>query len=136
LRQRTGDIPVLAEYFINNAVKAYSLPVKYLSGSANEWLCNQLWPGNVRELKNIIERSLLLTKGDHIKPEDFIAAQIPNQNPGTSFHTLDEMEKEMIISTIEECRGNLSKTAEKLGIGRATLYRKMEKHGIHTEKNE
>src|SRR5664279_1667087 len=43
LRQRTSDIPVLAEYFINNAVRAYSLPVKYLSGSANEWLCNQLW---------------------------------------------------------------------------------------------
>ena len=136
LRQRTSDISVLAEYFINNAVKAYSLPVKYLSGSANEWLCNQLWPGNVRELKNIIERSLLLSKGDQIKPEDFIAAQIPDQNPGTSFHTLDEMEKQMIISTIEECRGNLSRTAEKLGIGRATLYRKMEKHGIQTDKNE
>ena len=136
LRQRTSDIPVLAKYFINNAVKAYSLPVKYLSGSANEWLCNQLWPGNVRELKNIIERSLLLSKGDQIKPEDFIAAQIPVQNPSTSFHTLDEMEKQMIISTIEECHGNLSRTAEKLGIGRATLYRKMEKHGIQTEKNE
>ena len=136
LRKRTSDIPVLADYFINNAVKAYSLPVKSLSGSANEWLCNQLWPGNVRELKNIIERSLLLTKGAQIKPEDFIAAQIPDQNPGTSFHTLDEMEKQMIISAIEECRGNLSRTAEKLGIGRATLYRKMEKHGIQTDKNE
>ena len=136
LRKRISDIPVLADYFINNAVEAYSLPVKSLSGSANEWLCNQLWPGNVRELKNIIERSLLLTKGAQIKPEDFIAAQIPDQNPGTSFHTLDEMEKQMIISTIEECRGNLSRTAEKLGIGRATLYRKMEKHGIQTDKNE
>src|SRR5664280_364587 len=136
LRQRTSDIPVLAEYFINNAVKAYSLPVKALSGTANEWLCNQLWPGNVRELKNIIERSLLLTKGDQIKPEDFIAAQIPDQNSGTSFHTLDEMEKKMIISTIDEYRGNLTKTTEKLGIARATLYRKMEKHGIQTDKNE
>lgn len=136
LRQRINDIPVLAEYFINNAVKTYSLQTKSLSVSAKEWLCNQLWPGNVRELKNIIERSLLLTKGDEIKPEDFIAAQIPDQKSGNTFRTLDEMEKQMIISTIEECLGNLSRTAEKLGIGRATLYRKMEKHGIQTEKNE
>jgi two-component system NtrC family response regulator len=135
LRQRRSDIPVLAEYFINNAIKSYSLPVKSLTESAEEWLCNQLWPGNVRELKNIVERSLLLSKGDQIKPEDFIAAQIPDQNP-SSIHTLDEMEQQMIISTIEECRGNLSRTAEKLGIGRATLYRKMEKHGIQTDKNE
>src|SRR5664280_1111708 len=136
LRQRTSDIPVLAEYFINNAVKAYSLPVKALSGTANEWLCEQSWPGNVRELKNIMERTLLLSSDNRIMAEDFIAAQIPDQNSGTSFHTLDEMEKKMIISTIDECRGNLSRTAEKLGIARATLYRKMEKHGIQTDKNE
>jgi len=139
LRQRISDIPILADYFTNNAVKAYSLPAKSLSKAAYEWLCDQAWPGNVRELKNIIERSLLLTKGDQIKPDDFIAAQVPGQNHETalgSSHTLDEMERQMIISTIEECRGNLSRTAEKLGIGRATLYRKMEKHGIQTEKNE
>ncbi len=136
LRKRTNDIPVLAEYFIKSALKAFSLPVKTLSGSANEWLCNQMWPGNVRELKNIIERSLLLTKGDQIKPEDFIAAKVTDQTTGSSFHTLEEMEKQMIINSIEECHGNLSRTAEKLGIGRATLYRKMEKHGIQTDKNE
>ena len=84
LRQRISDIPVLAEYFINKAVKAYSLPAKSLSKEANEWLCEQAWPGNVRELKNIIERTLLLTKGDQIKPDDFIAAQVPGQNPETS----------------------------------------------------
>lgn len=136
LRQRISDIPVMADYFINSAVKTYSLPAKTLSKQAIEWLCHQAWPGNVRELKNIIERTLLLTKVDQIKPEDFITAQVPGISPENSSHTLDEMEKQMIISTIEECRGNLSKTAEKLGIGRATLYRKMEKHGIQTEKNE
>jgi DNA-binding NtrC family response regulator len=136
LRKRINDIPVLAEYFINDAVRAYSLQTKSLSRAAVEWLCEQAWPGNVRELKNIIERSLLLTKGDKINPEDFITAQLPGRIPENSTHTLDEMEKQMIISTIEECRGNLTRTAEKLGIGRATLYRKMEKHGIQTDKNE
>ncbi len=143
LRQRISDIPVLAEYFINNAVKAYSLQAKSLSKAANEWLCEQAWPGNVRELKNIIERSLLLTKGDQIKPDDFITAgqastplSLTSGTLNLTSGTLDEMEKQMIINTIEECLGNLSRTAEKLGIGRATLYRKMEKHGIQTDKNE
>ncbi len=143
LRQRISDIPILAEYFINNAVETYSLPAKLLSKPANEWLCEQAWPGNVRELKNIIERTLLLTKGDQIIPEDFMTAgqasaplSLTNSTLSLTSGTLDEMEKQMIISTIEECRGNLSRTAEKLGIGRATLYRKMEKHGIQTEKNE
>src|SRR5664280_2435405 len=137
LRQRTSDIPVLAEYFIINAVKAYSLPVKYLSGSANEWLCNQVWPGNVSELINIMERTLLLSGEAQIKADDFIIAQKTGRTPDLksfgSVKTLDEMEKQMIINTIEECGGNLSRSAEKLGISRATLYRKMEKHGIQIE---
>jgi two-component system, NtrC family, response regulator len=140
LRQRTGDIPVLADYFISRAISAYSLPVKQISKEGYEWLCNQAWPGNVRELKNIVERTLLLTTGDLIKPDDLIIAQKPGRNVddknSVTTGTLDAMEKQMIVSTIEECGGNLSRTAEKLGIGRATLYRKMEKHGIQTEKNE
>lgn len=136
LRKRIIDIPALTSYFIDEAVKRYAMPAKSVSSAANEWLCEQPWPGNVRELKNIIERTLLLTIGDQIKPDDFIAAQAPGQKRDSPVHTLDEMEKQMIISTIEECRGNLSRTSEKLGISRATLYRKMEKHGIQTDKNE
>jgi two-component system, NtrC family, response regulator len=140
LRHRSGDIPVLADYFISQAISSYSLPVKQISREGYDWLCNQTWPGNVRELKNIVERTLLLTAGDTIKPDDFIIAQKPGRNidskNSVSTGTLDAMEKQMIISTIEECGGNLTRTSEKLGIGRATLYRKMEKHGIQTEKNE
>ena len=140
LRQRKKDIPALAGYFIEQALKAYSLQVKSISSEANEWLCNQPWPGNVRELRNIMERTLLLTPGDQIKPEDLIMAQKTGRNPVPDKYepsgTLDDMEKQMIIKTIEECGGNLTRASEKLGIGRATLYRKMDKHGIHTEKNE
>ena len=140
LRHRTNDIPLLAGYFIGQAVKAYALTPKSISKDAIEWLCNQSWPGNVRELKNIMERTLLLTKGDQIKSEDFIGVQKTgwdtDQKVYGSTGTLDEMEKQMIISTIEGCGGNLSRSSEKLGISRATLYRKMEKHGIQTEKNE
>jgi two-component system NtrC family response regulator len=140
LRQRVNDIPLLATYFIDQASKVYSLPVKQVSKDAAAWLCTQSWPGNVRELKNIMERTLLLTRGDQIKPEDFIMARRVGRNPDHarfgSSGKLDDMEKQMIISTIEECGGNLSRSSEKLGISRATLYRKMEKHGIQAEKNE
>jgi DNA-binding NtrC family response regulator len=139
LRKRINDIPLLAEHFIQEAVKTYSLPVKQLSGDSIEWLCSQPWPGNVRELKNIMERTLLLAKGEVINPDDFLAALNPGQaerSRSLTNGTLDDMEKLMIIKTIEECGGNLTRSSEKLGISRATLYRKMERHGIQTEKNE
>ena len=140
LRQRSNDIPLLADYFVNQAVKTYLLSNKLISKEGKQWLCNQAWPGNVRELKNIMERTLLLTKSDTINTNDFIGAQKTGWNPDPKRHgssgTLDDMEKQMIMSTIEECGGNLSRSSEKLGISRATLYRKMEKHGIQTEKNE
>jgi two-component system response regulator HydG len=86
-----------------------------------------------------VERTLLLATGDEIKPDDFLAALKPGQSERSrslTSGTLDEMEKEMIITAIEECGGNLTRTSEKLGISRATLYRKMERHGIQSYRNE
>jgi two-component system NtrC family response regulator len=140
LRERKNDIPLLAGYFVGQAVIAYHLQPKAITREGNEWLCNQSWPGNVRELKNIIERTLLLAKDDQLNPEDFIGVMKTGNNPDPKWSgssvTLDEMEKQMIIRTIEECGGNLSRSSERLGISRATLYRKMEKHGIQTDRNE
>jgi two-component system NtrC family response regulator len=139
LRKRPGDIRLLAEYFIDQAVKTYSIPLKSVTDEANDWLCEQPWPGNVRELRNVMERTLLLSAGNQIKPDDFLMALNPGQaerSRSLTHGTLDEMEKHMIIRTIDECGGNLSRSSEKLGISRATLYRKMEKHGIQTERNE
>jgi two-component system, NtrC family, response regulator len=139
LRKRTGDIPLLASFFIDQASKSYSVPRRELSKEAKNWLSNQPWPGNVRELKNIMERTLLLAKGDEIKPDDFLTALKPGQASASlslSNGTLDEMEKQMIMNAIDECGGNLTRSSEKLGISRATLYRKMERHGIHYDRNE
>lgn len=143
LRQRKNDIPLLVGYFVDKAQEVYSLRGKSISAEGIGWLCEQEWPGNVRELKNIIERTVLLTAGDIIKPENFITALNTGRNPdqirnngNSSSVTLDEMEKTMIIRVIVECGGNLSRSSEKLGITRATLYRKMERHGIQTGKNE
>jgi two-component system NtrC family response regulator len=139
LRKRTTDIPLLSSYFIEQAAKSYSLPVRELSRDAIDWLIGQPWPGNIRELKNILERTLLLAKGEEIKPEDFLAALKPGQTERSrsmTVGTLDDMEKQMIINAIEECGGNLTRSSEKLGISRATLYRKMERHGIQIDRNE
>jgi two-component system NtrC family response regulator len=139
LRKRTGDIPVLAEFFIEQAAKSYSIPARNLSKEANDWLSSQPWPGNVRELRNILERTLLLAKGEEIKPDDFLTALKPGQierSRSLTAGTLDDMEKLMIINAIEESGGNLTRSSEKLGISRATLYRKMERHGIQFDRNE
>jgi two-component system NtrC family response regulator len=143
LRQRKEDIPELAGYFIKQFKKTYSWPGKSISQDGIEWLCDQSWPGNVRELKNTVERAMLLTNNEVIQAGDFIQLlksgrkndPLKNLRQGSS-STLDEMEKMLIIRVIEESGGNLSKSSEKLGITRATLYRKMEKHGIQTGKNE
>jgi two-component system NtrC family response regulator len=139
LRKRTGDIPLLASFFIEQASDSYSIPRRELSKEANDWLSSQPWPGNVRELKNIMERTLLLAKGEEIKPVDILEALKPGQASSTLSRTsvtLDEMEKQMIINAIDECGGNITRSSEKLGISRATLYRKMERHGIQSDRNE
>jgi two-component system NtrC family response regulator len=143
LRKRSSDIPVLAGYFTEEAIRAYSHDKKIISPEGLEWLINQEWPGNVRELKNVIERTVLLTTGDQITANDFIMAMRAGRNPDIrqgkrtqTRGTLGEMEKTMIAKLIEECGGNLSKASEELGISRTTLYRKMGKYGIQTDSDE
>jgi two-component system NtrC family response regulator len=139
LRRRRDDIPQLAVYFADNAVKTYSLGNKVIIPESMDWLMNQEWPGNVRELKNVIERTVLLTKSDQITANDFMMSLRTGRNPDPKINTigtLDDMEQTMILKLIEESGGNLSKAAEKLGISRATLYRKMDKYGIQTNIDE
>lgn len=143
LRHRKNDINLLADHFTANAVKNYSLNEKHISEEGKEWLSGQPWPGNIRELKNVIERTVLLTTGAVLEPLHFTLAVsagrnygMSGQNSGPSSGTLDELERIAINKTIEESGGNLTKSAEKLGISRTTLYRKMEKYGIQSENNE
>lgn len=141
LRKRKTDIPVLADYFAENAIRAYSLESKTILQEGKEWLAGQEWPGNVRELRNLIERTVLLTQGNTIKVNDLVRAAGKGTGTGTGKRvtktgTLDDMERSMILRLIEESGGNLSKASEKLGISRATLYRKMDKYGIQSGNDE
>ncbi|MCG6964840.1 MAG: sigma-54 dependent transcriptional regulator [Acidobacteria bacterium] len=135
LRERPEDVPLLVEHFIAKHGSDARRRVERVSGAAMERLSRYSWPGNVRELENVIHRSLLVASGVEIKPEDLPPelggsnVREPDDAAG-SFLTLEEMEGRTIRRVVKACGGNLSEVARRLGIGRSTLYRKLDQFGI------
>lgn len=138
LRSRTEDIPLLALHFLEEFAKEYGRKSKELTDDAVEALKEHPWPGNVRELRNLMERSVILHAGGRID-----AARLPlrEQQRGSapsveagSFRSLEEArkayEREYVMRTFEAEEGNMTRTAEKLGLERSHLYRKMKTLGI------
>jgi len=137
LRDRKGDIPILATRILHTISTLYRRPSLSASSDAMDWLVARSWPGNVRELKHLLERTVLLTSRDTLKVDDFILAgqtqtKEPQRTTSTDLYdmTLDEMEREMILRALEQYQGNLSKVATTLGLSRGALYRRLEKHKI------
>ena len=137
LRERRGDIQLLASYFLQNIANVYRRNNLTISEPAQRWLQSLPWPGNIRQLKQLIERTLLMSNKDMLEVEDFtVAATMQSAEsgkdllPAVGSMTLDEMEKAMIIKSMEHHQGNISKVAEALGLSRAALYRRFEKYGI------
>ena len=101
----------------------------------NETTINKLkaysWPGNVRELQHAIERAIIMSNSPLLAPEDFLLVERPNQNViATDTFNMEEMEKQAIQNAIRNADGNLTQAAKALGVGRSTLYRKMEKYKL------
>ena len=97
------------------------------------------WPGNVRELKHAIERATILATGDRFEPADFPAvvtvapsgpASAATAEPGPDLYDLDAIERRTIARALADHTGNISRAASALGLTRAALYRRMEKHGL------
>ncbi len=138
LRERRGDIPALAEYFLQQACAFYKRPSLTFTPEALQWLRTLRLPGNVRELKQLIDRTALLSTGPHITPYDCeittrmqpSSSEPPLALPEVGSMTLDEMEKAMIERALHFHSHNLSKVAESLGLSRAALYRRLNKYGI------
>ncbi len=140
LRKRPEDIPPLTEYFLRRYVKKNDKHVKDFSPRAMDALVRYHWPGNIRELENLIERSVILTRNTTITE-----AELPgNLRPETiddsglekthfylpsSGRSLKEMEREMILRTLEDTGGNRTHTAQILGISRRTLQLKLKAYG-------
>ncbi len=137
LRERKGDIPLLAEHFLNLAKKAYRRETMSIASNAMRWLQNRTWQGNIRELRHLIERTVLIATESILTESDFAVATAMEQErtekdalPAVGAMTLDEIEKAMIEKAIAHYEGNISKIADALGLSRAALYRRLEKFGI------
>ncbi len=137
LAERPTDIPLLAKHFLAQTATAYDRPVVEMSRAAIDWLCGRQWPGNVRQLKHLIERTLLVTETEQLGPDHFertikmdAAGGTDDKLPPVGSMTIDELERAMILRTLAFHTGNISRTAQTLGLSRAALYRRLEKHGI------
>ena len=137
LRQRNKDIRLLLTYYLQKLKERYTKPNLFFTEDALK-LCEQYdWPGNVRELENVIERAVIMTRGDSVGPEDFPTAiyhpdkDKSNRDPLlSSGRSLKEVEREMIIKTLADMNGNRTRTAEVLGISRRTLQLKLKEYGV------
>ncbi len=129
LRNREGDVVLLAQFFIDMYCAKYRKPALKLSSNAEEKLTAYHWPGNVRELQHAVEKAVILSDGTMLSGNDFLFTQ--NDSSSKSFSgTIDDMEKMMICSSLRENDGNMTLVATKLGITRQTLYNKMKKYGL------
>jgi DNA-binding NtrC family response regulator len=129
LRDRVDDIPILANYFLRVYSERYGKSGMKLPTHTLEKLANYEWPGNVRELQHTVEKAVIMSESQVLKPSDFVF----NSSSGNMIHkemTLDEMEKKLISETIRRYGNNISIVAGKLGITRQTLYNKMKKYKI------
>ncbi|WP_420401303.1 sigma-54-dependent transcriptional regulator [Flagellimonas sp.] len=127
LREREGDILILADFFLKKFASKYDKPGLRINNLAQEKLMEYPWPGNVRELQHTMERAVILSEGNVLKPTDFLLHSKPSQSFDAGPATLDEMEQQMISKALEQHDGNYSAAADQLGISRQTLYNKMKK---------
>ncbi len=132
LRERTGDIPVLADHFMGIYKKKYKKNVNRISNEAMNKLNQYHWPGNVRELQHAIERALIMSDSNTLQADDFILSSQPKKSDELEIQTynLDEIEKNVIMKVMKQNRGNISQAAAELGLTRTSLYRRMEKYGL------
>lgn len=130
LRERKEDIIPLAEHFMQAYSRKYRAELMQLSDSAREKLTEHSWPGNVRELQHCMERTVILAEKNILRGEDFRFETEQYSGLPEPTINLEELEKIAIYNAIKKHEGNLSKAAKELGLGRTTLYRKMEKYGI------
>ena len=160
LRDRTEDIPELAQLFLTRFCAKMNKPMMTIQSEAYDALLRYSWPGNVRQLQNVIERAVVLTQGSMITPRNLpqeVVHNVPHETPPTTnavgalptfslnaslaegsrilvTHSqslnLADREKAALLAALEQSRGNKKKAAELLGIHRPTLYTKLKKFGL------
>lgn len=140
LRERSADAPLLALSFLREFASENAKPVCDFTAEALQAMIRYEWPGNVRELRTAVEHAVVLSKGDMIQLSDLpqsvqsrgvIQSETELSQPIIDKGvTLEEAEKQLIIRTLQECRGNRTAAAKKIGISRRTLHRKLHRYGL------
>ena len=154
LRERSGDLPLLIQHFIERSSKAMGKTITGMTDEAMRVLATYRWPGNIRELENVIERAVILAKRAKLDLDDLPEelrfssdatsmavddqeeeAQTADTAPASAVQLKDALkspERDLILKVLAEVRWNRSEAAKRLGIHRSTLYHKIRKLGIHT----
>jgi DNA-binding NtrC family response regulator len=130
LKERKEDIPLLTDYYLDEFSKRYSKKLE-LNPSVRQRLLNYPWPGNVRELQHAVERAVILCKDSKLTADDFqLGPHLNADGPEVKTFNLSDVEREAIKQVLKKCNGNLTRASEELGIGRTTLYRKIQEYRL------
>jgi DNA-binding NtrC family response regulator len=127
LRERIEDIPLLVDYFIKKYCTSMNRPLMIIEPAALKRLEEFPFPGNIRELENMIERAIVVGNGKKITMKDL---PLGKERPGTTFESLDDLEKNHIAQILAKYNWNISASAKALKVDRVTLYNKIKKYGL------
>ena len=133
LRERTEDLPLLAQHLVSQLAGKHNRPARFLSSAALEALQFHSWPGNVRELRNVIERAVIICSGEQIERHHFAPYPIEQRERLRNEDTLslpvgtplEEVERQMIMRTLQKTKNNKTRAADLLGISLKTLHNKL-----------
>jgi DNA-binding NtrC family response regulator len=130
LRDRREDIPLLADFFLRKQAERYRKPAARFEADAMQALLEHPWPGNVRELQHVIERTVLMARGETISVEDLGLRAKSDSGGQLEGMKLEEAERYLIQRALTRHEGNVSQAAEALGLSRSALYRRLQRHGL------
>ncbi len=146
LRERHGDVKLLANAFLKKAARRYQRQIDGFSPDATKALEAHRWPGNVRELENVVQRLVILRQREQVELEDLpddirrTTSTQPSDGGATSgadgLSLMEQFEKQAIVDALEKTNGNATSAAKLLGIGQATVYRKMKRYGISLQRDQ
>ncbi|MGC3969171.1 MAG: sigma-54 dependent transcriptional regulator [Pirellulales bacterium] len=128
LRERGSDISLLVDFFLAHFGKTHGRPGIKLSDAARSKLLGYAWPGNVRQLRNTIDSAVVMAAGPRIEANDLMLQDVGGNDLDNL--EIETWERKLILEALKRTGGNVPEAARLLGIGRATLYRKLEQYGI------
>jgi DNA-binding NtrC family response regulator len=129
LRERREDIPVLAQHFLASHAARYRKSLRGFEAAALQALIDHAWPGNVRELDHAVERAVLMTQGEAVRPGDLALRRAADGEPRLEDMSLEDVEELLVQKAMARCGGNVSAAAKALGLSRSALYRRLERLG-------